>query len=430
MTGTSRTASQSGELDERRNIAVMSDSIFLVDDDGRLTPAAGAGYETEAELQELLAAYPDLLPGAQIDRDNPRRWLLIKREAGVPDHEGGAGWWSVDHLLVDQDAVPTFVEVKRASDTRSRREVVAQMLDYAANGSVFWTPGQLRGWFEGGDPDGAAGQLAVFLGPSDDEPERRAEAFWQNAGANLREGRIRLVFAADEIPAALQRLVEFLNEQMPRVEVLAVEIRRYRSRGGRSGALVSRLIGQTSRAEAAKERPAAAERRPVPWTAAEVLESVAQAGRDTTVAKAVAGWAAVHPHIRATGGTGLSYPSITMAADSGRSRARWRSVLSLYSSPGGEHPTLEIRVRQMCGTPPYNRAETRERLLADLRALGIPRLDAEPGLAAKRPNIPLDQLAGGRIDRLLAIIDRWVDDIRAHAAEPDAAGDEMVDQPG
>lgn len=45
-----------------------------------------------------------------------------------------------------------FVEVRRASDTRSRREVVAQMLDYAGNGSVFWTPEQLRGWVEGDDP--------------------------------------------------------------------------------------------------------------------------------------------------------------------------------------------------------------------------------------------------------------------------------------
>jgi hypothetical protein len=46
----------------------------------------------------------------------------------------GGAWWSLDHLVVDQDAVPTFVEVKRASDTPARREVVAQMLDYAANG--------------------------------------------------------------------------------------------------------------------------------------------------------------------------------------------------------------------------------------------------------------------------------------------------------
>jgi hypothetical protein len=38
---------------------------------------------------------------------------LVKREAGVPNREGGAGWWSIDHLAVDQDAVPTFIEVKR-----------------------------------------------------------------------------------------------------------------------------------------------------------------------------------------------------------------------------------------------------------------------------------------------------------------------------
>jgi hypothetical protein len=78
------------------------------------------------------------------------------------------------HLAVDQDAVPTFVEVKRACDTRARREVVAQMLDYAANGSVFWTPGQLRNWFEGDDPDGATERLVSLLGPSDQESELTA----------------------------------------------------------------------------------------------------------------------------------------------------------------------------------------------------------------------------------------------------------------
>jgi hypothetical protein len=34
---------------------------------------------------------------------------------------------------VDEAGVPTLVEVKRSSDTRARREVVARMLDYAAN---------------------------------------------------------------------------------------------------------------------------------------------------------------------------------------------------------------------------------------------------------------------------------------------------------
>lgn len=405
----------------------MSDSIFLVGGDGSLTEAAGVPFDAEADLQELLAAHPDLLPGAMIDQERPRRWLLVKREAGVPDRDGGGTWWSIDHLVVDQDAVPTFVEVKRASDTRSRREVVAQMLDYAANGSVFWTPGQLRGWFEDGDPEGATERLAAFLESPGDEPDTSAEAFWQAVGTNLRDGHIRLIFVADQIPATLQRLVEFLNEQMPRVQVLAVEIRQYRAGGGRSGALVPRLIGQTSRAQAAKEWPATPGRRPVRWTAGEVLESIIKAGADPDPAQAVISWASTHPHIQITGGTGASYPSVTMSADSGRSRSRFRGVLSLYGSPGGERPALEIRVKRMCRTPPYNRIETRRHLIAELRALGIPRLDAEADLAGKRPNIPLDELADGRAGHLLALVDRWIDDIRSHAGEPEAA-DESHDQ--
>jgi len=122
----------------------------------------------------------------------------------------------VDHLLVGQDAVPTFVEVKRASDTRARREVVAPMLDYAANGSAFWQLDQLRGWFEGDDPQAATGHLVTWLDSAGEDPEEVAAQFWDAAGANLREGKVRLVFVADEIPASLQRLVEFFNEQMPR----------------------------------------------------------------------------------------------------------------------------------------------------------------------------------------------------------------------
>lgn len=387
-------------------------------------------FDAEADLQELLAAHPDLLPGAMIDQERPRRWLLVKREAGVPDRDGGGTWWSIDHLVVDQDAVPTFVEVKRAADTRSRREVVAQMLDYAANGSVFWTPGQLRGWFEEGDPEGAAERLAAFLESPGDEPDTSAEAFWQAVGTNLREGHIRLIFVADQIPATLQRLVEFLNEQMPRVQVLAVEIRQYRAGRGRSGALVPRLIGQTSRAQAAKEQPATPGRRPVRWTAGEVLESITRAGADPDPAQAVIRWASTHPHIQVTGGTGASYPSVTMSADSGRSRSRFRGVLSLYGSSGAERPFLEIRVKQMCRTPPYDRTEARRQLIAELRALGIPRLDAEADLAGKRPNIPLDQLADGRAGHLLTLVNRWIDDIRSHAGEPEAANDSHDQEEG
>ena len=45
---------------------------------------------------------------------------------------GGAAWWVVDHPVLDRGAVPTFVDVERASDARARRGVGAQRLDDAA----------------------------------------------------------------------------------------------------------------------------------------------------------------------------------------------------------------------------------------------------------------------------------------------------------
>jgi hypothetical protein len=39
----------------------MSDSIFLVGDDGSLTEASSTAYEAETELQELLAGHPQLV---------------------------------------------------------------------------------------------------------------------------------------------------------------------------------------------------------------------------------------------------------------------------------------------------------------------------------------------------------------------------------
>src|SRR6476646_4298517 len=103
--------------------------------------------------------------------------------------------WTKDHLFLDQDAIPTLIEVKRSSDTRIRREVVGQILDYAANAVMYWPVEHLRSQFEasctarGTDADS---ELGSFLGETPD-----IEAFWVRAKTNLQAGRIRLVFVAD-----------------------------------------------------------------------------------------------------------------------------------------------------------------------------------------------------------------------------------------
>src|SRR5215207_1256434 len=109
----------------------MSGGIFLMRGDDELVEMHESPYEAEEVLQALIARFPSLLAGDQYAGDTPRRWLLVGRETALPDDEDAAGRWSVDHLFLDQDAVPTLVEVKRSSDTRIRREVVGQMLDYA-----------------------------------------------------------------------------------------------------------------------------------------------------------------------------------------------------------------------------------------------------------------------------------------------------------
>ena len=99
-------------------------------------------------MQKLLADHPDLLAGDQINAEQPRRWLLVTREMAVPGEQDGAGRWSLDHLFLDQDAIPTLVEVKRSTDTRIRREVIGQMLDYAANAVAYWPVEEIKAKFE------------------------------------------------------------------------------------------------------------------------------------------------------------------------------------------------------------------------------------------------------------------------------------------
>ena len=59
-----------------------------------------------------------------------------------------------------------------------------------------------------------------------------------------------MIFVADSIPAALKRLVEFLNQQMDPAEVLALELRQYVGEGLKT--LVPRVIGNTAIAESKK----------------------------------------------------------------------------------------------------------------------------------------------------------------------------------
>lgn len=235
----------------------MSDSLFLLRGEEPLVEMSEAQFDSEDVFQELLARFPSLLTNSTFGESTPRRWVLVSREAAISDRDGGPGRWSLDHLFLDQEGVPTLVEVKRATDGRARREVVAQMLDYAANAVSWWRVDDIIKAFEEESlrqNTNSLLRIAALLRTEDPD----IESYWRGVQANLGSGRIRLIFVADRIAPELQRIVEFLNEQMNPAVVVALELRPFSS--GADRILAPRLVGVTSRASAQKsvERPSPA----------------------------------------------------------------------------------------------------------------------------------------------------------------------------
>ena len=224
-------------------MASSQSGVFVLHGDHTLVAMQPAQFAAEVDFQDLLTKFPALLVGDQIDSENPRRFILIKQEQPI-GHGDDVSRWSADHLFLDQDGVPTLVEVMRQSDTRIRREVVGQMLDYAANCQSFWTADSIRTALQ--DACLAAEKnvdavLAEFI-----DTDISIETFWANVQANLQAGKLRMLFVADHIPSELKRIVEFLNEQMRSVEVLAIELRQFA--GDNLKTLVPMVFGQTQKA--------------------------------------------------------------------------------------------------------------------------------------------------------------------------------------
>ena len=224
----------------------MPERIYVSAAGDEWEPLEDEPFLTEDQLQSLIADHPELLDGQQIRPDDPRRWILVTREKGIAETADGGARWALDLLLVDQDAMPTLVEVKRSRNPDARRAVVGQMLEYAAYAVQNWTAAELRRTFEesarmrGLHPDDELGTLL-----QDKQPD--AEDFWQRVTAKLAASEIRLLFVVDDIPGPLRRIVEFLNAQMPALELIAVEIKQFRGAGASTQALAPRVIGRVDK---------------------------------------------------------------------------------------------------------------------------------------------------------------------------------------
>lgn len=375
----------------------MADSIFHLDADGELVEMREEPYESEDLLQHLLAEHPDLLAGAQINPDEPRKWLLVRREAGVPDDADASDRWAVDHLFVDQDGIPTLVEVKRSSDTRIRREVVGQMLDYAANAVAYWPAERIVSEFEatctasGRDPEEVLSETFGGVDP---------EEFWGQVKTNLQAGKLRLLFVADKLPRELRRIIEFLNEQTDPLEVLGVEVQHFVGENRRT--IVPRVIGQTAHAQQKKGSP----RRKRKWTEEDFFEE-AESNLGPSVAdrlRRLLQWTTEN-RLRIWWGEGRITGSFYPLFDDLNGEAHY--LFSAWTSG-----TVSMHFDRYARTEAYGPVEKRVALLERLNAIDgiyLPSDSVEKWTSFALGDLPDD----ATIEAFLAVWDDYLDDVRA-----------------
>lgn len=229
----------------------MGSSLFFMSQDGSASLASESAYNSERDLQRIVADNPQLLmrdPSSASDA-----LMLVRQEYPVRDSDDDSIFYSLDHLFLNHDGVPVLVEVKRSSDVRIRREVVGQMLDYASR-TRYWNLSEIQQYFRLANPDS----------PYD------TDDFWCRVSSNLKAERMKLVFVADKIPSTLSTLIGFLDRNMDGMEIYGVEVRQYHSDGG--VLLTSTVIGGPA-------TPQDKLHGTITWDANKILQQFSERGR-------------------------------------------------------------------------------------------------------------------------------------------------------
>ncbi len=359
----------------------MGGGIYLIQENDKLVEMTEQAYDSEDQLQELLETYPNLLAGDQIDRATPRRWLLISRDSVGLNEEDSSQRWSLDHLFIDQDGIPTLVEIRQIyNNGENRQKIIGEIIDYAANLVVYWPIDSIVSLFEtncrelGRDPEQV---FAEFLGI-----EANEDRFWQEVKTNFQAGKVRLVLVSDEIPVEIRRVIEFLNKQMDPAQVLGVEIKQYLSEDGLK-TLVPRLIGQTTESQQRKSSLTRERRR---WNEDSFFdEFAARWGEDEAqIAESIHSWAQQNqPDMDIQWGTGDTYGGFTAVF---HPKGKHSYQLFTVDIAG----RLEISSHHYGAQSPFKDAPKWLELRNKLSSIGLS-LPTDP-TERRSPNLPLSRL--------------------------------------
>ncbi len=223
---------------------------ILIQHEGEKPRLLEEGYAKEFELQTFLLEHAELMPLDEIAQDTPPL-LCIGFEVRTSDG-------SQDLLYVDKSGMLTIVETKLKRKNEVRREVVGQILEYAADTSM-WSVSDLEDranrFFNGPhcpeDQRGFTLSQAVesFLIRTNDLAPGTFDyqGFVDSVLANIERGHIRLVIAVDEPPSPLLRTVEFVNRFSQRFEMYLFQLTRFHDRATASNIFVPTIFGRVGK---------------------------------------------------------------------------------------------------------------------------------------------------------------------------------------
>ncbi len=196
------------------------------------------GKTLEDGLQHLIEQYPEIIPGKQITpgSEEPPRFLMLCREMPV-------GSWALDFLLVDQHGILTLVEAKLVENPESRRAVIGQIIEYAANAADYWADGKLYEKASSYYAKNSQDLNAAVIGLTKDE-DITADEFFEVVEKNLKQGKLRLIILTDQLRPEVRRIIEYLNRETINIEILGLEISFYGD-SEESFVLVPRVVGQS-----------------------------------------------------------------------------------------------------------------------------------------------------------------------------------------
>lgn len=168
--------------------------VYSIGSNGAAVQQSSAAYLNEAELEAMIVQNPEIVPGFT------RGEVEV---VGQQIHLNG-GSLKIDVLLIDRSGLLTVVEAKLARNGESRREIVAQGLDYASALAEY-------DFYDLDDELG--GRLGQALDRLCGGDENLRESLEETTAARLTAGDVNVHLTLDEEVLDLSRIVTFARRR-------------------------------------------------------------------------------------------------------------------------------------------------------------------------------------------------------------------------